>query len=462
MLENLDIIETTNGRQFKPWVTEDKLTEIVANPDSVIAIASEMTGSKKLLVNAINAKGGQASLNQSYSELAEDIENISPNVLFQGMTVSAPIQMLNFMCDKSAGGDRQKLLAIDNNTLTDLNVGECFNNCVNLNSVKFDSVTSVSGATIFYGCTNLESANFPQLTQISGGSMFNGLTSLKTVNMPELITISGGYVFYNCTGLTSINMPKLKTLSNIQIFRGIGQVDINFPALETISVNDTFNASQIKSVNMPALTTITGASTFYSNYYLTSVNMPELTNINSSGTFTNCSSLITLNLPKLQSINGSTTFLSVSALVTLNLPELTQIVGNNTFQQMYSLKTLYMPKLSYLSGLQTLRQVNYLEDLTVGTLAGSYDMLYDVKHWLKNITIGADTNVDLQFQQWAATEVIARGEIGVIETNIMNNIVPNLYLNGNHIIRFHATLYDNLSQNVKDAIINRGWTVQRG
>lgn len=213
---------------------------------------------------------------------------------------------------------------------------------------------------------------------------------------------------------------------------------------------------------MPALTAITAASTFYNNGYLTSVNMPELTNINNSSVFYGCAALTTLNLPKLQSINGSTTFTSVSALVTLNLPELTQIVGNNTFQQMYSLKTLYIPKFSYLSGTQTLRQANSLEDLTVGTLAGSYDMLYDAKHWLKNITIGADTNVDLQFQQWAATEVIARGEIGVIETNIMNNIVPNLYLNGNHIIRFHATLYDNLSQNVKDAIINRGWTVQRG
>ena len=213
---------------------------------------------------------------------------------------------------------------------------------------------------------------------------------------------------------------------------------------------------------MPALTTITGASTFYSCYYLTSINMPELTSINSPSTFTNCSALIMLNLPKLQSINSSTTFTSVSTLVTLNLPELTQIVGNNTFQQMYSLTTLYMPKLSYLSGQQTLRQAVSLEDLTVGTLAGSYDLLYDAKPWLKNITIGADTNVDLQFQQWTAVEVIARGEIGVIETNIMNNIVPNLYLNGNHIIRFHATLYDNLSQTVKDAIINRGWTVQRG
>lgn len=89
-------------------------------------------------------------------------------------------------------------------------------------------------------------------------------------------------------------------------------------------------------------------------------------------------------------------------------------------------------------------------------------MFYDAKHWLKNITIGADTNVDLQFQQWAAGEVIARGEIGVIETNIMNNIVPNLRLNGNHIIRLHATLYDNLSQTVKDAITDRGWTLQRG
>ena len=175
--------------------------------------------------------------------MADDIENISPNVLFQGMTVSAPIQIFNFMCDKTSNGERQKLLAIDNDTLTDLNVAESFINCVNLESVKFGSVTSMGAASAFYGCINLETVNFPQLTQIISGSMFNGLTSLKTVNMPELITISGAYVFYNCTGLTSINMPKLKTLSNTQIFRGIGQVDIDFPALETINANDTFNSS---------------------------------------------------------------------------------------------------------------------------------------------------------------------------------------------------------------------------
>ena len=434
-MEELQVIETTTGRQFKPWATKDD----VQDPASVTAIASEIASGKQVIAQAINAKGGNASADESFNELADDIENISPNVLFQGMTVSAPIQMLNFMCDKSAGGDRQKLLAIDNDTLIDLDVRESFINCVNLKSVKFDSVNSMGAEKAFYGCINLESANFPQLTQIISSSMFNGLSNLKTVNMPELTTITGAYVFYNCTGLTSINMPKLKTILNTQVFRGIGSLDIDFPALETINANDTFNSSQIKSVNMPVLTSITGASTFHSCYYLTSINMPELTSINSPNTFT-----------------------SVSALVTLNLPELTQIIGSNTFQQMYSLKTLYMPKFSYLSGTQTLRQANSLEDLTVGTLAGSYDMLYDAKHWLKNITIGADTNVDLQFQQWAATEVIARGEIGVIETNIMNNIVPNLYLNGNHIIRFHAILYDNLSQNVKVAIINRGWTVQRG
>lgn len=73
-MEELQVIETTSGRQFKPWATKDD----VQDPASVTAITSEIASGKQAIAAAINAKGGSASATESFSELAEAVEEI-PN-----------------------------------------------------------------------------------------------------------------------------------------------------------------------------------------------------------------------------------------------------------------------------------------------------------------------------------------------------------------------------------------------
>ena len=83
-MEELQVIETTSGRQFKPWASREDVQAIkqetvqavvqaVQDPASVTAVTSEIASGKAAIASAINAKGGEASATESFSELADDI-----------------------------------------------------------------------------------------------------------------------------------------------------------------------------------------------------------------------------------------------------------------------------------------------------------------------------------------------------------------------------------------------------
>lgn len=86
-MEELQVIETTSGRRFKPWASREDVQAIkqetvqavvqaVQDPASITAITSEIASGKTAIASAINAKGGEASATESFSELAQDIQSI--------------------------------------------------------------------------------------------------------------------------------------------------------------------------------------------------------------------------------------------------------------------------------------------------------------------------------------------------------------------------------------------------
>ncbi|MBQ1752422.1 MAG: hypothetical protein II109_03300, partial [Paludibacteraceae bacterium] len=90
-MEELQVIETTSGRQFKPWASREDVqiikqetvqavVQAVQDPASVTAITSEIASGKQAIASAINAKGGEASATESFQELAEDLDTI-PNAI---------------------------------------------------------------------------------------------------------------------------------------------------------------------------------------------------------------------------------------------------------------------------------------------------------------------------------------------------------------------------------------------
>lgn len=81
-MEELTAIKTADGREFKPWASKETVQEVVQqavqDPASITAITSEIAGGKAAIAAAINAKGGSARATESFSELAQAVEEI-PN-----------------------------------------------------------------------------------------------------------------------------------------------------------------------------------------------------------------------------------------------------------------------------------------------------------------------------------------------------------------------------------------------
>ena len=378
-MEELQVIETTSGRQFKPWASVDDVQAIeraveqaLQGLEGVTAIVSEISSGKQAIASAINAKGGSASANESFQQLADDVVNLNDSFITYGVEVTEKIHWLNFICNSGAPA-RLPLTAIDDNV-----------------------VTTISQPNVFQKSSALESVKMTALTTISGGYTFESCIILQEVNMPSLVTLSGNQVFQNCTALQKVNMPSLITLSNIYVFNG---------------------CVALQEVNMPNLVTLSGGQVFL-----------------------NCTALQEIDLPSLATIGGQV-FQNCTALQDVNMPILVTFSGGNVF-----------------SGCTSLRNV------TFGTLTFLYEPFVQTKANLRNITIGQDTNINLPFQNWTANNVIAEGQSGIDElnSNIMTNLVPNLYLNGGKTLRLGAALYDVLTTATKDAITDRGWTLQRG
>lgn len=421
-MEELQVIETTSGRQFKPWATK----EDVQDPASVTALASEIAGGKQTIAQAINAKGGTASVTESFNELAQDIEDIYPNIIFQGMTVSAPIQILDFISDVNSAA-RLLITEINNDTLEAINLDNIFNNCTNLNTVILSQLKSISGHRTFYNCVNLSSVRFP-----------------------ELLSITGTNIFYGCK-LRSVYMPKLTSITVVDLFSGQQFLeDINFNGLETISVNNTFkNCTSLTTVNMSQLTTISGASTFEGCTSLTAVNMPQLTTISGANTFKNCTSLTTVNLPQLTTISGYSTFegcrnlstitlnatdlyLGVTGcydLVTINLPY-AKIIRGGIMSYNSNLKTLNFPQVEQCDDAFTFYNLYYctnVETIILGTIKKTFNFApYNSGFKIAHFEIGADTNVNLNLSGWDPSN-IPEGDTQMLNDNLYNYMLTRLY-----------------------------------
>ena len=333
-MEELQVIETTSGRQFKPWASKEEVQAIgqavvqaVLDPASVTAIASEIAGGKAAIASAINAKGGTADPLASFQQLADDVVNLNDSFITYGVEVTEKIHWLKFICEPSPV-PRLPLTAIDDDVVTTISQPNCFQNCTALERVKMTALTIISGTSAFLNCTALQEVNIPSLTALNAKGAFENCTALQEVNIPSLTAISGNSAFQNCAAL--------------------------------------------QEVNIPSLTAISGVNVFYS--------------------------------------------------------------------------------------------CNALRNVIFGKLATLADPFVGSKPSLRNITIGQDTNINLPFQNWTATNVIAEGQSGIDElnSNIMTNLVPNLYLNGGKTLRLGAALYDVLTTATKDAITDRGWTLQRG
>lgn len=182
--------------------------------------------------------------------------------------------------------------------------------------------------------------------------------------------------------------------------------------------------------NLGAFETINIPYCFQNWDLLERVVMPNITEVTSNSVFKGCSALKTLELPNVQVIRGQD-FLIGTAIEVINFPNLESasliIAGFVT-----TLREFICPKLNYIQ-YSLLRNNTGLTNVVVGTLTNGA-LFYEGYHPnIRNITIGQDTNINLDLHLWTATNVIAEGQSGIDElnSNLYNNLLTKLYDHSN-------------------------------
>lgn len=201
---------------------------------------------KNKIAAAITAKGGQATPDSSFDELAEDIATI-PDFKLDGWTFVddyKPTTVEDFL------NNIGNVVSINEDKFTSLQRDYLFKDCDKLTTVAMSNLNNIDSNSTFNYAQSLGSFDAPELISINGKDTFHNCGLLTTVNLPTLISINGNYTFYNCISLTTVNFPNLTILGGI----------FTFGFCITLT-----------TVNLPALTKLVGFGTFEGCFELTNV-----------------------------------------------------------------------------------------------------------------------------------------------------------------------------------------------
>lgn len=189
-MEELQVIETTSGRQFKPWASKEDVQAAVQDPASVTAIASEIASGKQVIAAAINAKGGTAEATESFSELADDISNAifdtTTDVVFEeGFT---PRSAYDIVMNRG----KIKSLICRGVTFTDTQLQYL----TGLESISFPDLIStfIPNNTITSSCANLKVFRCDNIIQVGLGQAFDFASTNNSVDfyMEKCTSLDGG------------------------------------------------------------------------------------------------------------------------------------------------------------------------------------------------------------------------------------------------------------------------------
>ena len=149
----------------------------------------------------------------------------------------------------------------------------------------------------------------------------------------------------------------------------------------------------------------------------------------------------------------------------INDSEITTITKSYAFYRNIALREVVMNDLVTISGGNTFQNCTSLQNIELGTLIKCIDPLSNTKTNLRNITIGQDTDVDLPFQNWTATNVINEGPSGIDELNdnLYNNLLTKLYDHSTdgqtRTLRLGWLAY--VTQENIDYANSKGWTLTK-
>jgi hypothetical protein len=174
--------------------------------------------------------------------------------------------------------------------------------------------------------------------------------------------------------------------------------------------------------------------------YLLEVNDNTLTEL-PIGAFSNCPNLHTVNLYALNVIvnydtiraivynNANLKTVYIPLCVTFNIAQGLDGAAQGGIQVSKELNITIPNCTSFITSYMG-RQNNYLlQSIIVGSLTTFNNTYVNQQYLMRNITIGQDTNIDLNVSFWDARSVIAEGQSGIDELNenLYNNLLTKLY-----------------------------------
>ena len=194
------------------------------------------------------------------------------------------------------------------------------------------------------------------------------------------------------------------------------------------------NQSKLIEIDDPTITTIDIPNAFSTN--LTSLRRIRLSNLIS---IKNAHNAIAANVeefdfPQLRTIINSRHVFSYTG-ETFLLPNLTLVNGTYVFDNVIA-KNIILPSSTSFYGSGTsfgFSNVNTIENIVFGTLTAMTTLANTNISTIRNITIGKDTDINLPFTTWWATNAIAEGQSGIDElnSNLYNNLLTKLYDHSN-------------------------------
>ena len=213
-----------------------------------IAILSDIEQWKEDIADAINTKGGNSTPDESFQQLANDIQTLPyAGISAEGIVQTEEFSFLKYLTTEF----NNEITEINDNEITTISRDNVFYNNIALRKVVMSGVTTISNNNTFKDCTSLQSVNLSNLVTISGNQMFYFCSSLQSVNLPNIVTISGNSTFNGCPSLQSVEFGTLircidpfvnakQKLRNITISEG---TDITLP-FQNWTANNVINEGQ--------------------------------------------------------------------------------------------------------------------------------------------------------------------------------------------------------------------------
>lgn len=207
-----------------------------------------------------------------------------------------------------------------------------FNACSSLDSVTFESGTTVIHAGIFAG-SGLSSIDIPETVVFIGPYAFAFCNNLQQVSFPDALTSIRDRAFWHCNSLTSAVLPDSISEMGYGVFQhATGLTTAKLPQqLDSVPSSTFYNCVSLNTVIMPSSPQTISSSAFYNCKELSGISLGDsLISIGDSA-FYNCLSLNDVVLPSSLKKIDSKAFYGCKGLSAISIPDSVTSLGSNLF-----------------------------------------------------------------------------------------------------------------------------------